>query len=109
MEVTTLTYFEAGPAFSYVMGHVDEDVARKAILADEWVSDIVKDLIDNESIDSSKELIIFKGYKGPMSPEFDGDIALHMDDEGNQFIDLFDEDGPDREAVTYLDWEDKFV
>ncbi len=109
MKIKTASWEDAGPMISYAEGHIDISDFKTAVKADEDVMELVREAIEANHIQDFDDLSISHTYLGPMSPEWDGDDAMHLDDNGHNYIEICGKDSEGARPITAIDWEDFFV
>lgn len=109
MKIKTACWEDAGPMISYTDGHVDISEFKKSVKADKDVMELVEVTIENNQIDNFDDLSISHTYLGPMNPTWDGDVALHLNEDGENYIEICDKDREGAKPITAIDWSDFFV
>lgn len=108
-KITTMNWYEAGPMISVIKGNINLKKAKEVLFSDDFIKETMQELINDEVIDDISEIGVSSFHIGPMKPEFDGEDALHKDEEGNTFWELCERDREGAEKVTGIDWQDWFV
>jgi len=106
MKVITINWNEAGPMVSYIKDHINIEKARQAFAADSEIKEIIE---GKNGVDSVNDLQVSHTYIGPMKPEYDMGDALHLDDDGKNYVELCGADRPGAEPITAISWKDWFV